>query len=222
MNTTHQRPDPRLPQTDLYGITAETYSKGKNNIVVVEEMIAAGIRIIQYREKEKSTHEKYSQCLKIRELTRDAGVFFIINDHVDLAMLVDADGIHIGQDDYPIQAVRRLVGRKMAIGLSTHSPAQATAAIEQGADYIGVGPIFQTFTKKDVCDPVGFEYLEWIVAQKPPIPFVTIGGIKSHNIAEVIKRGATCTALVTEIVGADNITLKIKELRQIIRREQEH
>ena len=220
MKATIQSASRTLPQTDLYGITAESYSKERNNIAVVEEMIAAGIRIIQYREKEKSMHERYIQCQKIREITREAGAFFIVNDHVDLAMMVEADGIHIGQDDYPLQEVRRLVGPEMVIGLSTHSPAQATAAIDQGANYIGVGPIFQTFTKKDVCDPVGFEYLEWVVAQKPPIPFVTIGGIKAHNIAEVIKRGATCTALVTEIVGADDIARKIKEIRMLIRRAQ--
>ena len=208
----------QLPHTDLYGITAEEYSKGRTNIAVVEEMIAAGIGIIQYREKEKSMQEKYAQCIKIREMTKQAGVFFIVNDHVDLAIMVQADGIHIGQDDYPIAAVRELVGNEMVIGLSTHSPAQARQAIEQGADYIGVGPIFQTFTKKDVCDPVGFEYLEWVVAQKPPIPFVTIGGIKAHNIAEVIKRGAQCVALVTEIVGADDIGNKIKEIRSAVSR----
>ena len=97
----------KLPETDLYGITSEEHSKGRDNIEVVRQMIAAGIKIIQYREKEKDMGEKYEQCLAIRKLTREADAFFIVNDHVDLAMLVEADGIHIGQEDLPIQVCRR-------------------------------------------------------------------------------------------------------------------
>ncbi len=206
-----------LPETDIYGITAQEYAKGRDNIDVVGEMIASGVKIIQFREKEMEMGEKYRQCLKIRELTRKAGVFFIVNDHVDLAMLVAADGIHIGQEDLPVEAVRQLVGDAMVVGLSTHSPAQAEDAVKQGADYIGVGPIFQTDTKKDVCDPVGFSYLDHIVSRKLPIPFVAIGGIKAHNVKEVVTHGASCIAMVTEIVGADDIGKKIKEIRKTIK-----
>ena len=219
MANNHRREGRQFPETDLYGITAESYSKGKDNIEVVQQMIAAGIRIIQYREKEKNMKQKYEQCLKIRELTREAGVFFIVNDHVDLAMLVQADGVHLGQDDLPIDDARQLTGQDMVIGLSTHSPEQAADAVARGADYIGVGPIFQTYTKKDVCSPVGFEYLEHVVSSNLSIPFVTIGGIKAHNISQVISRGAECVALVTEIVGADNIGMKIAEIRRTIRRQ---
>jgi thiamine-phosphate pyrophosphorylase len=202
-----------FPDTDIYCITDERHSSGRDNIDVVKQMIAAGVKIIQYREKEKNMAEKYEQCLTIRELTREAGVFFIINDHIDLALLVKADGIHVGQEDLPIEAVRRLVGENMAIGLSTHSPLQAKEAIERGADYIGVGPIFKTFTKKDVCDPVGFEYLDHVVQNYPEMSFVAIGGIKAHNVAEVVRHGAKCVSLVSEITGSENIGLKIKELR---------
>jgi thiamine-phosphate pyrophosphorylase len=202
-----------FPDTDIYCITDERHSSGRDNIDVVKQMIAAGVKIIQYREKEKNMAEKYEQCLTIRELTREAGVFFIINDHIDLALLVKADGIHVGQEDLPIEAVRRLVGENMAIGLSTHSPLQAKEAIGRGADYIGVGPIFKTFTKKDVCDPVGFEYLDHVVQNYPEMSFVAIGGIKAHNVAEVVRHGAKCVSLVSEITGSENIGLKIKELR---------
>lgn len=202
-----------FPDTDIYCITDERHSSGRDNIDVVKQMIAAGVKIIQYREKEKNMAEKYEQCLTIRELTREAGVFFIVNDHIDLALLVKADGIHVGQEDLPIEAVRRLVGENMAIGLSTHSPLQAKEAIGRGADYIGVGPIFKTFTKKDVCDPVGFEYLDHVVQNYPEMSFVAIGGIKAHNVAEVVRHGAKCVSLVSEITGSENIGLKIKELR---------
>ena len=199
--------------TDLYGITSEMHSLGRANVQVVEEMLAAGMGIIQYREKEKSMGDKYRECMAIRELTRQAGARFIVNDHVDLALMVAADGIHIGQDDLPIDKVRELVGESMAIGISTHSPDQARAAKADGADYIGVGPIFRTHTKKDVCDPVGLDYLDYVVAHID-LPFVAIGGIKETNIREVRAHGARCIAMVTEIVGAPNIQEKIACLRQ--------
>ena len=216
MITDKQKPDNPL-NTDIYGITAEEYSLGRSNIEVVAHMIEAGIKIIQYREKEKSDRQMYEECLKIRKMTRVAGVTFIINDYVDLAMLVDADGLHLGQDDLPPAAVKELVKGKMFIGLSTHSPTQAEAAVKLGVDYIGVGPIFATNTKKDVCNPVGLEYLEYVV-NNIRLPFVAIGGIKEHNITEVYRRGARCIALVTEIVGATDIVAKVHSLRTAIKK----
>lgn len=206
-----------LLKADIYGITAEEYSLGRSNIEVVAQMIDSGIKVIQYRDKEKKARQKYEECLRIREMTREAGVTFIVNDHPDLALLVHADGVHLGQDDLPPERVRELVGEEMIIGLSTHSPAQARAAVRSGVDYIGVGPIFATRTKKDVCDPVGLSYLEYVV-QNIDLPFVAIGGIKEHNIAEVSRRGAKCIALVTEIVGAEDIGAKVRALRTAISR----
>ncbi|MDT3705078.1 MAG: thiamine phosphate synthase [Thermincola sp.] len=200
-------------RTDLYCITAEEHSLGRDNLQVVKAMIDTGIKIIQYREKDKTLRQKYEECLKIRELTKAAGVTFIVNDDIDIAILVKADGVHIGQDDLPIEKVRELVGGDMIIGLSTHSPEQAEDAVKRGADYIGVGPLFKTYTKKDVCEPAGLEYLEY-VAGNIDIPFVAIGGIKEHNISEVVSRGAKCIALVTEIVGAEVIEEKIENLRR--------
>ena len=198
--------------TDLYGITAEEHSLGRSNIEVVRDMIAAGIKIIQYREKDKKMKVKYEECQVIRRLTEEAGVTFIVNDDIDLAMLVKADGVHIGQDDLPIEKVRELVGEEMIIGLSTHSPAQAEDAVKRGADYIGVGPIFKTATKKDVCQPVGLEYLEYVI-KNIQIPFVAIGGIKVDNIAQVAELGAKCISVVTDITTALDIPKRVKELR---------
>jgi thiamine-phosphate pyrophosphorylase len=204
-----------LLEADIYGITAEEYSLGRSNIEVVAAMIGAGIRVIQYREKEKKARQKYLECRKIREMTAQAGVTFIVNDHPDLALLVGADGVHLGQDDLPPEKVRELVGEDMIIGLSTHSPAQARKAADLGVDYIGVGPIFATGTKKDVCDPVGLEYLDYVV-ENIKLPFVAIGGIKEHNIAEVSRRGARCIALVTEIVGSEDLGAKVRALRAVL------
>lgn len=201
---------------DLYGITAEEYSLGRSNITVVGEMLRAGIRVIQYREKVKEKRRKYEECLVIRELTGKAGATFIVNDDVDLAILVKADGVHIGQEDLPPDRVRELVGKEMLIGMSTHSPEQARDAVARGVDYIGVGPVFATQTKKNVCDPVGLEYVEF-AARNIPIPFVAIGGIKENNIALVAAAGAGCIALVTEIVGAPDIGRKIMDIRRALR-----
>jgi len=217
---TEKRGLANLLEADIYGITAEEYSLGRSNVEVVARMIDSGIRVVQYREKVKKTRQKYEECLKIREMTREAGVTLIVNDHIDLALLVNADGVHIGQDDLPPEKVRELVGEGMIVGLSTHSPAQALAAVKAGVDYIGVGPIFATKTKKDVCDPVGLEYLEYVV-QNIRLPFVAIGGIKEHNIAEVSRRGARCIALVTEIVGAEDIVAKVRALRAALSRKEE-
>lgn len=204
---------------ELYCITAEDYSNGKSNIEVVKTLIDSGVKIIQYREKDKKSLFKYDDCLEIRKLTKEAGVIFIVNDDIDIAILVKADGVHIGQEDLPIELVRALVGDSMIIGLSTHSPLQAEDAVERGADYIGVGPIFKTHTKKDVVDPVGFDYLDYVV-ENIDLPFVAIGGIKEDNLSDVLNHGARCVCMVTEIVGADNIENKVKSVKNMITKKQ--
>jgi thiamine-phosphate pyrophosphorylase len=209
-----------FPLTDLYGITAEEYSRGRTNLEVVAAMIRAGIKVIQYRQKEGSLREKYRECLALRKMTQDAGVIFIVNDHLDLALAVGADGVHVGQDDLPVPEIRRLAGENFLIGLSTHSPAQAREALALGVDYLGVGPVFATATKKDVVAPVGLTYVEY-VARNIPLPGVAIGGIKEDNLGEVLARGARCVALVTEIVGACDIGGKIARLKEIIARTRQ-
>ena len=208
-------PPQGLPK-GIYGITAEKFSRGRSNIEVVKEMIAGGCGIIQYREKrpDKSFADMLAECRQIRALTREAGVIFIVNDYPALAILADADGVHVGQDDFPPAEVRKLVGPDKLIGLSTHGPEQELAARTSGADYIGVGPIFATKTKTDVCDAVGFSYLDYVV-KNSPLPFVAIGGIKEDNIGEVLAHGARTVCLVTEIVGSDDIAATVRRLRRM-------
>ncbi|MDL2268541.1 thiamine phosphate synthase [Desulfosarcina sp. OttesenSCG-928-A07] len=209
---------PVLP-VGLYGITADAFSLGRSTVEVVRAMIDGGIRIIQYREKrpDKSFAQMLEDCRAIRSLTREAGVLFIVNDYPDIARLVDADGVHVGQDDFPVEDVRRLVGPDKLIGLSTHDPAHERAARESGADYIGVGPIFSTQTKADVVDPVGFPYMD-LVANTSPLPFVAIGGIKTHHLPEVLAHGAKTVAMVTEIVGSSDISETVRRIDGMIRR----
>lgn len=211
-----QTSKPSLPK-GIYGITAERFSMGRSNIEVVEAMIAGGVTCIQYREKRhrKACRDILAECRIIRDITKKHNVTFIVNDFVDIALLVDADGVHIGQEDLPVPDARRLLGPNKLIGLSTHSPQQADEAVRLGADYIGVGPIYTTQTKENVCAAVGLEYLEHVV-RNTPLPFVAIGGIKKHNIQEVVDRGAESVCLVTEIVGADNIAQTVRSLRQTL------
>lgn len=203
-------------ETSLYALTDDALSLGRPVLDVARALLDSGIKILQYREKDKKAGKMLEECLALRRLTREAGACFIVNDHVDIAMLCEADGVHVGQDDLPVQAVRQLVGPDMIIGLSTHSPEQARAAVAAGADYIGVGPIYATQTKKDVCAPVTLDYLDWVVANIT-LPFVAIGGIKRHNIGEVTRHGARCCALVSELVGAPDIRARVAEVRAAMR-----
>lgn len=203
-------------ETDLYALTDSRLSRGRPLRAVALELLKAGIKILQYREKALPARQMLAQCRLLRELTREFGACFIVNDHIDVALLAGADGVHIGQDDLPAEEVRRLVGADRIIGLSTHSPDQALAAARAGVDYIGVGPIFATATKADVVPPVGFAYLDWAAAHSP-VPFVAIGGIKIHNIGAVARHGARCCALVSEFVGAADIGKTVCEARAAMR-----
>jgi thiamine-phosphate pyrophosphorylase len=203
----------QFPSSDIYAITASRFSLGRSNLEVVRRILEAGVKIIQYREKEFSMHQKYQECLAIRDLTAQYQACFVINDDIHLALAVEADGVHVGQDDLPPEAVRDLVGDKILIGLSTHSPEQMEQACGSGVvDYIGAGPLFQTFTKKDVQPPVGLRYLDYVVSHSR-LPFVAIGGIKESNAAEVISHGAKCICLVTDIVSTPDIGGKIQAIR---------
>ncbi len=196
---------------NLYCILGEEFSLGRSNIYVAEQMVKAGAGIIQYREKDKKKLNKLDECRKIRSLTKEAGTLFIINDDIDIALLTKADGVHVGQDDLPAKEVRKLIGDEMVLGVSTHSPEQALAAVSDGADYIGTGPIFKTFTKKDVCAPVGLGYLEYVV-KNIQIPHVAIGGIKESNVGAVLAAGARCVCMVTEILGSNDIVAIIRRI----------
>lgn len=202
-------------ETDIYGITGEEFSLGRSNLEVVKQMIDAEIKIIQYREKNKSKCEKYKECEVIRKLTKDSDVLFIVNDDVDIALAVKADGVHIGQEDMPVEQVRKIVGN-MIVGLSTHNKEQAKKAIEKNVDYIGVGPIFYTSTKKKLEKSEGLNYLKW-VSQNISTPYVAIGGIKESNIRKVKEHGGKCYAMISEIIGAESIKDKVKAIRKVLK-----
>ncbi len=143
----------------LYVICDPDFSKGRDVLEVASEAIRGGARVIQLRDKSHSLRELYPVALELARLASEKGVLFIVNDSVELAMAAGADGVHLGQDDLPLKAARKAAGDGMLIGISTHSLEDALAAQEEGADYIGFGPMFKTSTK-DAGDPKGIEGLE--------------------------------------------------------------
>ena len=207
-----------LRSCDVYGITDRWLSRSHDTVADVRAMMAAGIRVVQYRDKprpnepEQTERERWKTALELRRITAEANALLIVDDDAALAMAVDADGVHVGQDDPPVGAVRHVVGDRI-VGVSTHAPEQGLAAMADGADYAGVGPLFATHTKANVCAPVGLEYLDWVVAHLT-IPFVAIGGVKEHNVAEVAAHGARCVCLVSDVVGAEDIPAKVAAIRE--------
>ncbi|MFN7251196.1 MAG: thiamine phosphate synthase [Anaerobacillus sp.] len=189
----------------LYAITGEEFHKGRELVQVMEEAIIGGVDIIQLRDKNSSKKEVLEKAKLLKGLTEKYNIPLIINDHIDVALAVDADGIHIGQDDLPLLEARKILGGNKIIGISTHKIEEAREAEVNGADYIGVGPIFPTKSKVDVVDPVTTKYIEEVV-KEIKIPFVAIGGIKLHNVDQVLNAGATRICAISEIVGNENVT----------------
>ncbi len=162
----------------------------------------AGVRLFQYRNKTGSRKSLYDTSLRLAKLARESEATFIVNDHADIALAVDADGVHLGQDDLPLEQARKLLGPLKLIGISTHSLEQAREAERRGADYIGFGPIFST-TTKDAETIQGIAGLAGI-RNAVTIPIIAIGGIKQENVADVIRAGADGVAVISAILSAED------------------
>ena len=206
-------------EIDVYPVTCERLSQGRSNLEVLKGVIQGGSKIIQLREKHYSKRDFYNLALKFREITSRAGVLLIINDHVDIALAVDADGVHLGQEDLPVQ-VARMLAPELLIGASTHSLEQALQAEEEGADYINIGPIFPTRTKEGVESVLGPEAIATISSQIK-VPFTVMGGIREDNMKEVLAKGARRVAMVSAITKAVDIAAKVKFLKEKIVRFSE-
>ena len=195
----------------LYVITDRRLSQGRSHQEVASAAIAGGAHVIQFRDKEMSARELIQVGEELRELTKKAGVPFIINDRVDVALAVEADGVHLGQEDMPIKLARRLLGEGKIIGVSATSLAEALEAEAEGADYLGVGPIFATDTKPDAAPPTGLEGLTEVV-RRVSIPVVAIGGINRDNVEEVMAAGAAGVAVISAVVAKEDIRQATSEL----------
>jgi len=202
-------------QVDIYPVTCEHLSQGRSNLEVLHAVIQGGAKIIQLREKEYHKKDLYDLAMKFRDVTAKAGVLLIINDHLDIALAVDADGVHLGREDLPVGVARQLAP-DLLIGASTHSLEEAIEAQENGADYINIGPIFPTKTKEGVERFLGPDA---IVAISPnlEVPFTVMGGIKEENIEQVLGKGARKVAVVTAITKAPDMVERVKSLKEKIR-----
>ncbi|MCD4812098.1 thiamine phosphate synthase [bacterium] len=198
-------------QIDLYPVVTEAYCLGRSSLSVCRDVIAGGAKIIQLREKDKDKAALIALAQEVRAYTLAADVLLIINDYVDVALAVGADGVHLGQEDMPIAQAREMAPQ-LLLGISTHTIQEAITAEQAGADYINIGPVFATRTKQLVFSALGPERVQEI-SRFVSIPFTVMGGIHENNIAEVLKIGARKIAMVTEITQAENIVEKVKTLR---------
>ena len=185
----------------LYLVTDRTLSLGRSTVEVVRAAIRGGVSCVQLREKGCSTREFMDEARLLKALLAGTGVPLFINDRLDVALAVGADGVHLGQNDLPIADARRLVGNRMIIGISAESVADAVRAEAEGADYIGASPVFTTPTKTDTAPPLGLDGLR-AIRRAVQLPLVAIGGINADNAAQVLRAGADGLAVVSAIVSA--------------------
>lgn len=194
----------------LYGVTDRAWTGEKSLYTQVKEALKGGVTCIQLREKSLNDEEFLKEARKISALCREYKVPFIINDNVNVAIACNADGIHIGQDDMDLKTVRSLVGEDMIIGVSTHNVEEAKKAQIEGADYIGIGAVFNTSTKNNT-KPISFDELK-AVCEAVDIPKVAIGGINGENVLDLKGSGIDGVAVVSAIFGAGDITGSTEEL----------
>jgi thiamine-phosphate pyrophosphorylase len=203
----------------LYVITGHQFLKGRSLEDVIRAAIKGGADCIQLREKDYTGRELLEAGTLLRRVTREMGVKFIVNDRVDVAKAVDADGVHLGQSDLPIQAARDLLGPGKLVGLSTHNVAEAVEAERLGADYIGLGPMKPTATKLDTEPVVGPQGVKE-VRKHVKLPIIAIGGIKEEDVAEIIRSGANGVAVVSAIIGSDDVRRAAERMRAIVDQER--
>jgi len=204
----------KLEDMDLYFITDSRLTR-KTVLEDVKSAIRAGVKIIQYREKGEGTGDMIKEAKGISELCKKNNVLFIINDRVDIALAVDADGVHLGNKDMTYSIARKILGSKKIIGLTVHNIREAVEAERIGADYVGVSPIFETKTKLDAGRPAGLKLIKDI-KKAIKIPFVAIGGINENNLGSVIEAGARSIAAISAIVTKDNVEKECKKFREVI------
>jgi thiamine-phosphate pyrophosphorylase len=197
--------------TDLYVVITGAFCAGRPPVEVLAKALDAGVRVVQLREKEMTDKALYRQALEFRDISARGNALLIINDRVDIALATGADGVHLGQDDFPVDAARSLAP-SLIIGCSTHSVHEAVSAQGAGADYVNIGPIFATQTKSGSIHPLGPEAID-TVAPHLTIPWTVMGGIKASNIDLVLKRGAKHVAVVTGVTEQDDVAAACAALR---------
>ena len=199
----------------LYLVTDRGLARGRSTLEIVKAAVRGGATCVQLREKACSTLDFIEQALAIKDFLKSRGVPLIINDRVDVALAAEADGVHLGQTDMPLDIAKRILAGSMIIGISAESLEDAIEAEKGGADYLGVSPIYATPTKTDTAPPLGLKGLR-AIREAVHLPLVGIGGLNRDNAAAVIQNGANGVAVVSAIVSADDPAKAARDLFQII------
>ena len=206
---------------DLYVVTDSDLSKGRTDAEVARLAYEGGADAVQLRMKHSDGREMLEQAMEIRKVADEFCKFFFVNDRVDIAMASGADGVHLGQSDISLEVARDLMGETAIIGISVDNVDQAIAAAEGGADYIGIGSIFNTSTKPDAKQGVGLGAI-YEIREAVDIPIVAIGGINRGNIQDVVRAGADAAAVVSAVVAQDDVKAAAHELRDLILKVRPH
>lgn len=201
------------PDYSIYLVTDDGCLQGRALIDCVREALEGGVTLVQYRAKTASSAEMYAEALQLKALCDSFKVPLIINDRLDIAMAVGAAGVHLGQDDLPCAAARKILGEDYIIGVSAHNPAEAKAALQSGADYLGCGAVFGTATKADV-KKLGTDGLAAICREKG-LPVVGIGGVTADNYREVRAAGADGAAIVSGILAQPDIRATVRAIAKV-------
>jgi thiamine-phosphate pyrophosphorylase len=201
----------------LYVITYTLPELGRGHLDVARAAIEGGADALQLRDKEMGGKEMYDLCSRIKDLIEvgDGDCAFFVNDRVDVAVAAHADGVHLGQEDLPAASARPLIGGDMVMGISATTVEEARRAQAEGADYLGVGPVFPTPSKPDAVPPIGVEGLKEI-SKAVDLPIVAIGGIDASNAKEVFEAGADGIAVISAVAGAEDMTAAVKRLRRAV------
>jgi thiamine-phosphate pyrophosphorylase len=206
-------------QWDVYLVTDRSFSRGRQTRQIVEAALRGGVSVVQLREKDLDTRDFYREGLKIRDLLKSWGVPLIVNDRIDIALALDANGVHLGSSDMPVRVARSILGRDKLIGLSLNTIADLDEPDITCADYLAVSPVFATQTKTDTAPAWGLEGLR-LARSRTEKPLVAIGGISVENVESVIAVGADCVAVVTAIVSAEDPASATRTLNALVQAQK--
>jgi thiamine-phosphate pyrophosphorylase len=200
----------------LYVITDERLGRGRSHLQIAEAAIQGGADVVQLRDKTASSRRLYDIAVQFRRLTREAEVSFVVNDRLDVALAADADGVHIGREDLPASVVRRILGPGKILGVSAETVEEAVTAEKDGADYLGVGPVFEARgSKADAGEPLGLDLIARI-RRDCRIPIVAIGGIIAENARLVRDAGADAAAVISAVASAEDVAQAARRLKLLL------
>ena len=200
----------------LYVVTDARLVGPRSLAEVIGAVIRGGAKVIQYREKDLTTLQMVNSAKILRQVCQQLGAVFLVNDRLDVALAVDADGVHLGQNDMPVGIARRLLGKEKLLGVSVQDAGAMDEAVSEGADYLSLSPVFATPTKPDHEEPLGLEKVR-VLAGRSPLPVVAIGGIDATNVGAVMRAGAHGVCVISAVLGAPDPEQAARELYQLAR-----